>query len=66
MSFRDIAVIVLIALAIPVFLLIRLVPTAKVDTPDSVEVSRSFGRSQVWFWGGVISLAVVVWLLKTC
>jgi hypothetical protein len=66
MSVRDIATIVIVALAIPALLLVRLVPVVKVDPTEGVEVSRAAARGQAWFYGGAISVALILLLLRVC
>lgn len=66
MSLRELAIILLIAIAVPALLLIRLVPIFKVEKTDAASVARVFGRSQVWFYGGAGLALSIILLLKFC
>jgi len=66
MALREVAIILIIALGVPALLLIRLVPIAKASETDAKGLSRAFGRSQAWFYGGFVVLAVAVLLLMFC
>jgi hypothetical protein len=66
MAQREIVIIVVVAIAVPALLLIRLVPIARASETGGQRVSRALGRSQILFYGGAALAAVIVLLLKFC
>ena len=66
MSLRELAIILVIAVAVPALLLIRLVPMFSVEKTDAASVARSFGRSQLWFYGAAGLALSIILLLKFC
>jgi hypothetical protein len=66
MDQREFAIIIVVAIAVPALLLIRLVPIARASETGGRGVSRALGRSQISFYGGVAFAAVIVLLLKFC
>jgi hypothetical protein len=66
MSFRELAIILVVAIAVPALLLIRLVPMFTVEKSDAGSVARAFGRSQIWFYGGAGLALSIILLLKFC
>jgi hypothetical protein len=65
-TLRELAIIVVFAIAVPALLLVRLVPIAKVPESDERRMAVAFGRSQIWFYGGAGLAGFIILLLKFC